>query len=173
MNASLRVPLASVAALLLVAIGASATRQLCGGAVSVALAVPVVVWLGLETTVVEGAVGAAVVGVLLDVSAGGPGGLLTFLSVLVFVGVRAGAGAFDARSPLGFGVLTGVATLGTGLGALLLLRYVSPAPTAPGWNLLGRVAVESLLTGLAAPAVKWVLDRVLSPGHREHPGLLR
>jgi hypothetical protein len=173
MNASLRVPLASVAALLLLAIGASATRQLSGGAVSVALAVPVVVWLGLETTVIEGAIGAAVVGVLLDVSAGGPGGLLTFLSVLVFVGVRAGAGAFDARTPLGFALLTGVASLGMGLGALLLLRYVSTELTAPGWNLLGRVAVESLLTGLAAPAVKWVLDRVLSPGHREQPGLLR
>ena len=173
MNALLRVPLASVAALLLVAIGASATRQLSGGAVSVALAVPVVVWLGLETTVIEGAVGAVVVGVLLDASAGGPGGLLAFLSVLVFVGVRAGAGTFDARTPLGFGLLSGVATLGMGLGALLLLRYVSPEATAPGWNLLGRVTVEALLTGLAAPAVKWVLDRVLSPGHREQPGLLR
>jgi hypothetical protein len=173
MNASLRVLLASVAALLLVAIGASATRQLSGGAVSVALAVPVVVWLGLETTVIEGAVGAVVVGVLLDASAGGPGGLLAFLSVLVFVGVRAGAGVFDARTPLGFGLLSGVATLGMGLGALLLLRYVSAEATAPGWTLLGRVTVEALLTGLAAPAVKWVLDRALSPGHREQPGLLR
>ena len=134
MNASLRVPLASVAALLLVAIGASATRQLSGGAVSIALAVPVVVWLGLETTVIEGAVGAVVVGVLLDASAGGPGGLLAFLSVLVFVGVRAGAGTFDARTPLGFGLLSGVATLGMGLGALLLLRYVSPEATAPGFE---------------------------------------
>jgi len=43
MTAFLRVPLAAVAALLLVAIGASATGQLTGGAVSVALAVPVVV----------------------------------------------------------------------------------------------------------------------------------
>lgn len=172
MTGFLRVPMASVAALLLVAIGASATGQLSGGAVSVALAVPVVVWLGLETTVIEGAIGAAVVGVILDASAGGPGGLLTFLAVLVFVGVRAGAGAFDARTPLGFGLLSGVATLGMGLGALLLLRYVTPSATAPGWNLLGRVAVESLLTGLAAPAIRWVLDRLLVPGHREQPGLL-
>jgi hypothetical protein len=132
MRGLLRVPMAAVAALLLVAVGASATRQLAGGAFSVALAVPVVVWLGLETTVIEGAIGAAVVGVLLDASAGGPAGLLTFLSVLVFVGVRAGAGAFDARTPLGFGVLSGVATLGMGLGALLLLRYVTPAEAAPG-----------------------------------------
>jgi hypothetical protein len=173
MTGFLRVPLAAVAALLLVAIGASATRQLAGGAVSVALAVPVVVWMGLETTVIEGAVGAAVVGVLLDASAGGPGGLLTFLSILVFVGVRAGAGAFDARTPLGFALLSGVSTLGMGLGAFVLLRYVTPSATAPGWDLVGRVAVESLLTGLAAPAIRWVLDRVLAPGHREQPGIVR
>jgi hypothetical protein len=173
MTGFLRVPLASVAALLLVAIGALATRQLAGGAVSVALAVPVVVWLGLETTVIEGTIGAAVVGILLDASAGGPGGLLTFLSVLALVGVRAGAGPFDARTPLGFALLTGVATFAMGFGAIVLLRYVTPSPAAPGWSLVGRVAVESVLTGLAAPAIRWVLDRVLTPGHREHPGVLR
>ena len=118
MRSLLRVPLASVAALLLVAIGATVTRQLAGGAVSLALAVPVVVWLGLETPVIEGAIGSALVGALLDASAGGPSGLLTFLSVMVFVGVRAGAGPFDARSPLGFGLLSGAATLGMGFGAV-------------------------------------------------------
>jgi hypothetical protein len=173
MRGWLRVPLASAAALLLVAIGASATRQLAGGAVSVALAVPVVVWLALETPVLEGAIGAAVVGALLDASAGGPAGLLWFLSILVFVGARAGAGAFDARRPLGFALLSGVATLGMGFGAILLLRYVSPPATAPGWSLLGRVSVESLLTALAAPAVRWALDRLLRPGHREQPAVLR
>ena len=76
----MRLPLATTAALLLVAIGASATRQLTGGAVSIALAIPVIVWLGLETPVVEGVVGAVLVGILLDAAAGGPGGLLTFLN---------------------------------------------------------------------------------------------
>jgi hypothetical protein len=169
----MRVPLAAVAALLLVAIGASATRQLAGGAVSVALAVPVVVWLGLETTVLEGVVGAALVGAILDASAGGPGGLLTFLSVLVFVGVRAGAGPFDARSVLGFALLCGAASLGMGVGAVVLLRYVAPEASAPGWGLLGRVLVEAVLTGLAAPPIRWMLDRILVPGHREPPGVLR
>ncbi len=173
MRAWLRLPLAAVAALLLVALGASATRQLTGGAVSVALAVPVVVWLGLETTVVEGAVGAVLVGALLDAAAGGPSGLLTFLSVLILVGVRAGAGPFDARSHLGFGLLCGAATFAMGFGAILLLRYVSPAAAVPGWSLLGRVAVESILTGLAAPAIRLVLDRALAPAHREQAGVLR
>ncbi len=169
----MRVPLAAAATLLLVAVGATLTRQLAGGAFSLALAVPVVVWLALETPAIEGAIGAALVGALLDASAGGPGGLLTFLSVMIYVGVRAGAGPFDARTPLGFGLLSGVATLSMGLGAVLLLRYVTPATSAPGWNLAGRVLVESVLTGMAAPLIRWVLDRVLVPAHRELPGVLR
>ena len=169
----MRVPLAAAAALLLVAIGASATRQLSGGAVSIALAVPVIVWLGLETPVVEGAIGAVIIGVLLDAAAGGPGGLLAFLSVMVFVGVRAGAGPFDARSVLGFALLSGAATLGMGFGAIVLLRYVSPTAAIPGWSLLGRVAVEAILTGMAAPPVRLLLDRVLVPAQREHTGVLR
>jgi hypothetical protein len=173
MRTWLRVPLAALAALLLVGVGASLTRQLAGGAVSVALAVPVLVWLGLETPVVEGAIGSAAIGVVLDASAGGPGGLLTFLCVLAFVGVRAGAGPFDARSPLGFGLLSGAVTFGLGLGAIALLRYVTPPETAPAWGLLGRVTVEALLTGLAAPPIRIALDRILVPPHREVTGVLR
>lgn len=173
MRTLLRVPLATVAALLLVAVGASVTRQIAGGAVSIALAVPVIVWLGLETPVIEGAIGAALVGVVLDGAAGGPGGLLTFLAVLVFVGVRAGAGPFDARSMPGFGLLSGAAAFGMGVGALLLTRYVSPPSQAPGWGLLGRVLVEAFLTGLAAPPIRWVLDRLLVSSHREGHGVLR
>jgi len=173
MRTWLRVPLASVAALLLVALGASITRQLAGGAVSVALAVPVIVWLGLETPVIEGAVGAAIVGAILDVAAGGPSGLLTFLAVLAFVGVRAGAGPFDARSATGFALLSGTATFAMGLGAVVLLRYVSPAGTEPGWGLLGRVTVEALLTAIAAPPIRLALDRVVVPAHRDNPAVLR
>jgi hypothetical protein len=173
MRTYVRIPLALLAALVLLAVGASATSQLVGGAVSVALAVPVIVWLGVETPVIEGAIGAALVGVLLDAAAGGPGGLLTFLSVMIVVGVRAGAGPFDARSDLGFAMLTGAATFTMGFGAILLTRYVSPAEAEPGWSLLGRVLVESLLTALAAPAVRWALDRIVVPAHRDLPGALR
>jgi hypothetical protein len=169
----LRLPLAALATLVLVGVGAAVTRQLAGGAVSVALAVPVIVWLGLETPVIEGAVGAFLVGVLLDGAAGGPGGLLAFLSVVAFVGVRAGAGAFDARTPLGFGLLSGAVTFGIGVGAVFLTRYVSAPEAVPGFGLLGRVLVEAVLTGLAAPPLRWVLDRLLVPAHREQPALLR
>jgi hypothetical protein len=173
MRTFLRVPLATLAALLLVAVGASATRQIAGGAVSVALAVPVIVWLGLETPVIEGAIGSALVGIVLDGAAGGPGGLLTFLAVIVFVGVRAGAGPFDARSMAGFGLLSGAAAFCMGIGALVLTRYVAPPSQAPGWGLAGRVLVEAILTGLAAPPIRWVLDRVLVPAQRETHGVLR
>jgi hypothetical protein len=133
----------------------------------------VIVWLGLETPVIEGAIGAALVGVVLDGAAGGPGGLLTFLAVLAFVGVRAGAGPFDARSMPGFALLSGAATLGMGLGALLLTRYVAPPAQAPGWGLAGRVLVEAVLTGIAAPPIRWALDRVLVSAHRETHTVLR
>jgi len=173
MREYVRVPLALLAALVLLAVGASVAGQLTGGAVSLALAVPVIVWLGVETPVTEGAIGAALVGVLLDAAAGGPGGLLTFLSVMVLVGVRAGAGPFDARSNLGFALLSGAATFGMGFGAILLTRYVTPAGADPSWSLLGRVLVESLLTATAAPAIRWALDRVVVPAHRDQPGTLR
>ena len=173
MRALLRVPLALVAALLLLALSAAVTRQLTGGAVSLALAVPVIVWLGVETPAIEGVIGAALVGVLLDAAAGGPGGLLTFLSVMIFVGVRAGAGPFDAQSRLGFALLSGAATFLMGFGAILLTRYVTSPSAAPGWGLLGRVLVESLLTAAGAPAIRWALDRVVVPAHRDQPGFLR
>ena len=169
----LRVPAAVLAAIVLVALGAALTYQLAGGAVSVALAVPVVVWLGLETTALEGAVGAALVGVVLDAAAGGPAGLLTSLSVVGLLGARAGAGPFDARTDLGFGLLSGAVCLGMGLLALLLVRYVSPLATTPPWSLAGRIVVEAALTGLAAPLVRRVLDRIAVPAHREHAGLSR
>jgi cell shape-determining protein MreD len=173
MTPFLRVPLALLAVLFLLAISASVTSQLSGGAVSLALAVPVIVWLGLETPVVEGAIGAALVGVLLDASAGGPGGLLTSLSVIILLSVRAGAGPFDARSRLGFALLCGAATFLMGFGAILLTRYVTSSNADPSWGLLGRVLVESLLTAVAAPAIRWALDRVLVPAHRDHSGILR
>jgi len=123
--------------------------------------------------VMEGAIGAAVVGILLDGAAGGPWGLVTFLSVVVFLGVRVAASPFDARSTLGFTILSALATFAMGFGAVLLLRYVAPEGAAPGWGLLGRVLVEALLTGLAAPPIRWVLDRLLVTAQREPAGVLR
>ena len=173
MRSALRTSLALAAALVLVALGASLCHFLGGGAVSLALPVPVVVWLGLEAGLVDGAFAAAAVGLVLDSAAGGPGGLLTFLSVALFLGSRAAAGAFDARSSLGFALLSGAATFALGVGALLLLRYVAPAEEAPRLGLVGRVLGEAVLTAFAAPALRLLLDRLSAPMRREDPGLLR
>ena len=52
-------------------------------------------------------------------------------------------------------------------------RRPSRAAQAPGWGLLGRVLVEALLTGLAAPFVLVCLRRVERLYTREEQGLLR
>jgi len=168
-----RTLLALAATLVVLALGASLTHLAGGGAFSLALALPVVVWLGLGAGLVEGAVAAALVGVLLDAAAGGPAGLQVFLSVMLFLSSRAAAGAFDGRSTLGFALLSAVGTLCYGLGAILLTRYVSTAEVAPRWALGWRVLVEATLTGAAAVAIRPLLDRFVAPLKREDPGLLR
>ena len=173
MKAALRTLTLVIVALALVALGASVSHHIGGGSFSLALVLPVVVWLGLDAGVVEGAVAAAAIGVVIDAAAGGPAGLCVFLSVMLFLASRAAAGTFDAESLLGFSVLTGAGTLLFGLGAILLTRYVSPAEEAPRWGLAGRVLVEALLTGLCAPLVRWALDRLAAPFQGEDPGLLR
>jgi hypothetical protein len=70
-------------------------------------------------------------------------------------------------------LLSGVATFAMGFGAILLTRYVAPPNAEPGWGLLGRVLVESILTAAAAPAIRWALDRIVVPADRDQPGLLR
>jgi len=170
--AAFRALLVVLLSLVLVALGASLSHLVAGGAFSLALAVPVVVWLGMDAGLVEGAVAAAAVGVVTDAAAGGPMGLLTFLSVMAFLGTRAASSAIDARGVLAFAVLSGAATLLMGIGALLLTRYVSPPEAAPRWGLMGRVAGEALLTAVLAPAVGWMLKRVLGAAPREQPGVL-
>jgi hypothetical protein len=159
-------------AILLVALGAAITHQVGGGAFSLSLAIPVVVWLAVEAGIVEGAVAAAAVGVILDAAAGGPAGLLTFLSVALFLVARAGAAALGARGVLGMTLLSALGGFLVGFLALLLLRYVSPPAAMPGWGLLGRVVVEALLSALATPGVRWLLDRVGAPVPTEEPGAL-
>ncbi|HVP67460.1 MAG TPA: hypothetical protein VMT17_09380 [Anaeromyxobacteraceae bacterium] len=171
MKTTLRTLLALVAVLVLVGLGASLSRVV-GGALSLPLAIPVVVWLGLEAGVVEGAVAAAVVGVLLDGAAGGPTGLHVFLSVMLFLASRVASRSVDARAGPGFGLLSGAGMVVFGLGALLLQRYVSPADAAPRWGLAGRVLVQAVLCGLAAPAVRLALDRFGASLDREEPRLL-
>lgn len=160
-------------ALVLVSLQAALLRYLGGGSVSVAVALPIVVYLGLHAGNVEGAVGAAAVGYVVDLAAGGPKGLMTFLGVALFLFSRLVGAALSVQGKLGFGLLSGVGTFLYGAAALLFTRAVSPAESAPGLALLGRVAVEALLTGLLAPFVLALLRRAEILFTRDEPGLLR
>jgi hypothetical protein len=164
---------AFAAALLLVSVQAALLRFIGGGAFSLSLALPVVVYLGLSAGNVDGAVGAAAVGYVIDLMAGGPKGLMTFLAVALFLFSRLAVAALSIHGKTGFAVLSTVGTFLFGLGALLLTRAVSPAETAPGLRLLGRVLVDALLTGALSPLVLLGMRRLDGLFAREEPGLLR
>jgi hypothetical protein len=159
--------------LVLVSLQAALLHHLGGGAVSVAVALPVVVYLGLHGGNVEGPVGAAAVGYVIDLMAGGPKGLMTFLAVVLFLFSRLAGAALSVQGRLAFGVLSTIGSFLYGAAALGLTRAVSPAESAPGTALLGRVAVEALATGLVSPVVLSVLRRAEVLFDRDEPGLLR
>lgn len=164
--------LRSVFALVLVALQAVLLHFVGGGAFSLALPLAVVVYLGLEAENVEGLLGAAVVGYLMDASAGGPRGLVVFLSVVAFLLARLAGATMHLGGRRGFALLTGVLTFLFGLAALLFTRYVSPPEAAPGARLLWRILVEAVLTGAASPAVMWAMERIDGIFEKEEPGLL-
>jgi rod shape-determining protein MreD len=165
--------LALVAALLLAALQAALLRWVGGGVFSVSLALPVVVYLALHAGNVDGALGAAAVGYVLDLLAGGPKGLLTFLAVALFLVSRLAVAALSIHGKTGFALLSGFGTFAVGFAGLLLTRAVSPAESAPGFGLLGRMAVDAALTGALSPVVLLALRRVDGLFAREEPGLLR
>ncbi len=160
-------------ALLLAAFQAALLHHLGGGALPVSLALPVVVYMGLQAGNVEGALAAAAVGYVMDLMAGGPKGLMTGLAVALFLFSRAAAAALSIHGKLGFAILTGVGTLLYGSLALLVQRAVSPAESAPGAALLGRVLVDAIATALVSPLLLVGLRRVEGLFSREDPGLLR
>ncbi len=167
-------PLAFVlVAVVLAGLQSAVLRWIGGGALSVCLLASVVVYLGLHAGNVDGSVGAAGVGYVLDLLAGGPKGLMTFLAVAVFVLVRAVAAAVDVRSRGGFALLSGAAALTLSLGSMFLTRYTAPPETAPGATLLLRMVLEAVLTGALAPVVLAGLRRVDALFGREEHGLLR
>jgi rod shape-determining protein MreD len=166
-------PLAHVTfALLLAALQAALLRWLGGGWFSLALPVACLVYLGLHGGNVDGSVAAAGVGYVLDLMAGTPKGLLTFLAVLTFVSVRAISAAVDVRSRSAFAGLTAVATLLVSLGAIVLTGATAAPEAAPGAVLVPRVLGEALLTGALAPFLLPALRRLDGLFHREEPGLL-
>ncbi len=159
-------------AVVLAVVQAVLVRHLGGGRFPVALALPVVIWLGMQAAIPEGALGAAAIGWALDALSGAPSGLHAFLAVLLFLGSRLAGSLLDLRGRAAFGLACGAGTLAFGLAALLLWSSSSPAEAAPGWRVLGRVLLEAAFTGLAAPAVRLLLvglDRLVEP---EETGLL-
>lgn len=167
-------PLAHVIfALGLAAVQAALLRWVGGGWFSLALLAACVVYLGLHGGNVDGSVASAGVGYVMDLMAGSPKGLMTFLAVLLFLVVRAVSAAVDVRGRAAFALLSGLGAIFLSLGALFLTRYTVPAEAAPGASLLPRMLVEGLLTGALSPLVLGALRRLDAAFHREEPGLLR
>jgi rod shape-determining protein MreD len=167
-------PLAHVAAaLLLAALQSAILRWVGGGSFSVAVVACCVVWAGLHAGIVEGSVAAAGMGYVMDLAAGTPKGLMTFLAVALFVVVRGVTAAVDLRGRAGFALLSGLGALFLSMGATVLLQNTSAVEAAPGWGLAGRMIVEALVTASISPVVALGLRRLDGMFHREEPGLLR
>jgi rod shape-determining protein MreD len=164
---------AFVVALVLASAQAALLRYVGGGAFSLALALPVVVYLGLYAGNVDGAVGAAAVGYVVDLMAGGPKGLMTFLAVALFLFSRLAGAALSVQGRAGFALLSGVGTFLYGFVALLFTRAVAPDESSPGFALLGRMLVEAGATALVSPLVLAGMRRIDRLFVREEPGLLR
>lgn len=160
-------------ALLVVSVEAALLHHVGGGAIPLALAIPIVVYLGLHAGNIDGAVAAAAVGYVLDVMAGGPKGLLTGLAVALFLFSRVTVAALSIHGRLGFALLSGVGTFLYGAAVLLVTRAVAPTESAPAFHLVGRVLLEAIATGFAAPLIFLLLRRVEGLFTREEPGLLR
>ncbi len=167
-------PLAHVVfALAVAAVQAALLRWFGGGAFPVALLAACVVHLGLHGGNVDGSVGAAGIGYVMDLMAGTPKGLMTFLAVLLFVATRAVSAAVDVRGRAPFALLSGLGAIFVSAGALLLTRATVPAEAAPGPLLVPRMLLEGVLTGALSPLLLAGLRRVDAMFHREEPGLLR
>ncbi len=167
-------PLAHAAfALLLAALQAALLHWLGGGVFSVSLLAVCVVWAGLHGGNVDGSLAAAGIGWVMDLMAGTPKGLMTFLAVALFLAVRAASAAVDLRGRAAFALLSAAGALFLSVGALVLLRSAAGPEAAPGAELAGRMILEALLTGAAAPAVALGLKRLDARFQREEePGLL-
>ena len=167
-------PLAHVMfALLLAGLQSAVLRWVGGGWFSLALPAACVVYVALHGGNVDGSISAAGVGYVMDLMSGSPKGLMTFLSVALFLVVRGTSAAFDVRSRSGFAALSGVGALFLSVGALLLTRYTAAPEAAPGATLVPRMLGEAMLTAVLSPFLLAGLRRVDGLFHREEPGLLR
>jgi len=150
----------ALVALALTGLQAALLRQVGGGAFTLFLPVALLVHLAITAELVDGAVAAAAVGYVLDVSSGGTKGLLTSLAVATYLGIRVIRVAVEVRGWAGFAALCGFSALGLSAGALALTRAVAPLQLRPSWELLPRIALGALLTTLVAPLLRWGLRRL-------------
>jgi rod shape-determining protein MreD len=160
-------------ALVLSALQAAVLRWVGGGSFSLMLPAACVVYVAIHGGNVDGSVGAAGVGLVLDVVTGTTPGLMTFLAVVTFLLVRAVNAAVDVRGLWGFTALTAAATLVFSLGVLILAWVAAPLEVAPGIRLVPRMLLEALLTGALSPLVLGGMKRIDGLFRREDPGLLR
>lgn len=159
-------------AVVLAGLQAALTRHLGGGAVTACLLAPVIVHLALSAANVDGAVGAAAVGYVLDLASGTPKGLMTFLAVAIFLVLRFTGTAVDVRGRVGFALLSAAGALGLSTGAVALQRLVSAPEVAPGWGLLPRLLADAALTGLVAPLIQLLVRRLDAWLGDEEPDLI-
>jgi len=161
-----------VLSLVLAALQSALTHHLGGGVVTVCLLAPVLVHLALTAASVDGAVGAAAVGYVLDLLTGTPKGLMTFLAVGAFLVVRFTGAAVDVRGRVGFALLSAATALGLSAGAVALQRLVATPEVAPGWGMLPRLLAEAAVTGLCAPLVQLAVRRLDMLLGGEEPDLI-
>jgi hypothetical protein len=159
-------------ALILVAVQAALLRYVGGGAVTISLALPCVVYLGLHGGNTDGALGSAGIGYILDLTSGGPKGLMTFLAVVLFVACRVVGAGVEIRGRIGFVLLSTLGTFVFGIGVLVMRRAASPAESAPGAWLLPRMLLDAVLTGLASPFVAAAMRKIDGLFNKEEPSLL-
>jgi hypothetical protein len=160
-------------ALLLSALQAALLRWAGGGAFTLLLPVACVVYLAINAGNVEGSVGAAGIGWVMDLTTGTTKGLMTFLAVAAFLVVRTVNASVDVRGRAGFAALTALTTFLVSFGALTLALVASPPELAPGIRLLPRMLVEAALTGALSPLVLEGMKRLDGLFRREEAGLLR
>ena len=159
---TLALVLLSVEAVLVKSLGLEVTR------VDVCLAL--VVYVALHSSSVQGGLVAFAVGYLLDVFTGRPTGLYPFLSVLVFLLVRASAQLVDGRSRVMFALVVAASVFLHALLAALFSWLTSPSGAGVVWSLSG-VPLQVLLT-VAAGVALWPVFRRIEPGERPEPGVL-
>jgi hypothetical protein len=148
-----------LAAALLSGLQSALSLHLGGGRVPLSLPVVLLAWAALEAELLEGCAGALAVGYVMDVFAGTPKGLLTFLAVLAFQASRLARSSLAVHGPVGFAALVGGATSLVGAGAILLTRLTAAPEARPGAGLLWRVLAEAAVGALAALPLHPLLAR--------------